>query len=120
MLYRSLRIIPLSVLVALCACDEPLCGLSAGAGLRIRVRNSVSSIPLFGDTGARVIARSGAVADTAPILASDVYLLHGSLGMFFVSVEYPGYQLWTRSNVVVTKDGCNVRRTDLTADLEPL
>jgi hypothetical protein len=75
-------------------------------------------MPLPGIEGARAIARAGAFADTVAVLSSDVFLVYERAGTYDVRVEYPGYGLWTRSNVVVEPGRCHVRLTALTARLE--
>jgi hypothetical protein len=93
------------------------CDLSAAPGLRISVIDSQLDTPLPGTEGARAIAREGAFADTVAVLSSDVFLVYERAGTYEVQVEYPGYGLWTRSNVLVERGRCHVRLTALTARL---
>jgi len=76
-------------------------------------------------TGARVVVRDGAFADSstspAPPSGIDVDALGAALerpGSYEVTVSKPGYRDWVRSGVRVTKGECNVRTANLVARLQ--
>jgi hypothetical protein len=91
-------------------------------GLQVEVQDSVTSAPAA--SGAQVIARDGAYADTAsyppnrPDLDNLPLVAAGErAGTYTVTVRKAGFIDWERSNVVVTADECHVHPVALTARL---
>ena len=97
---------------------EPACDLRALPAIVVTVRDSVTGTPLAG--GARVIARDGAFADTVESgNGADAYHpAHERAGTYEVTVEQPGYRLWSRSGVRVRRGECHVNSVRLTALLQ--
>lgn len=91
-------------------------------GLQVEVQDSVASAPSA--SGAQLIARDGAYADTAsyppsrPDLDNLPLVAAGErAGTYTVTVTKAGFIDWERSNVVVTADECHVQPVALTARL---
>ena len=102
-------------------CDLPFgtaCDTVLVPGLRMHAVDSVSGAGIAPAAGARVIARSGAYADTVVLQSSPVALAHERAGTFTVTVEHPRYRLWTQNGVRVREDECHVVPTELTARLQ--
>ena len=96
---------------------ETVCTDDLRAGLVVTVRDSVTGAPV---SGARVVARTGATADTARSPLNGISALaYEKAGTYEVTVEQAGYRPWTRANVQVTRDECHVRTVSLTALLQP-
>ena len=92
-------------------------------GLQVQVEDSITSAPSA--SGAQLIARDGAYADTASYAPNrpdldDLPLVAAGerAGTYTVTVRKSGFLDWERSNVVVTADECHVRPVALTARLE--
>ena len=92
-------------------------------GLQVQVQDSVTSAPSA--SGAQLIARDGAYADTASYPPNrpdldDLPLVGAGerAGTYTVTVRKSGFLDWERSNVVVTADECHVRPVALTARLK--
>lgn len=94
------------------------CTQEARPGLAVTVRDPAGEAV----TGALVVAREGAYADTARwmavVSAGAVYsLAYERAGTYVVRVERAGYQPWEQARVRVTADECHVRTVALTAAL---
>ena len=85
----------------------------------IDIRDSASGT--FVGAGARAIARDGTFADTAfaEATAFPYSLAFERPGSYTVTVEKPGYRLWTRDGVTVTRDRCHVITVSIVARLQP-
>src|SRR5688572_25680130 len=117
---RSLIVI---LAVSLWACRNPLdfggCDTYASPALRLSVIDARTGATLPGLEGARAIARDGAFADTALLVnATTGGIAYERPGTYDVTVEYPGYLLWSRTNIAVTSDRCHVRTKSITASLQ--
>ena len=91
-------------------------------GLQVEVQDSVTSAPSA--SGAQLIAREGAYADTAsyppnrPDLDNLPLVAAGErAGTYTVTVRRAGFVDWEQRDVVVTADECHVRPVALTARL---
>ena len=69
-------------------------------------------------------ARDGSYTDSSGFMYTDsqtgatrIALAFEHAGTFAVTVHAPGYQEWTKSGVVVTKDVCHVIGVQITARL---
>jgi hypothetical protein len=110
-----------AALAAMLGCSDTLfgrgCTDEARPGLLVTVRDSTTGAPA---SDARVVARSGAMADTARFPLDGTYpLAYENAGTYEVTVEQTGYRAWRRVNVRVTRDECHVKTVSLTALLEP-
>jgi hypothetical protein len=129
---RTSRHVPLLLLplltFALGACDAfdsppVFCTDNFVWGIQVEVQDSVTSAPSA--SGAEVIARDGAYADTASYPPNrpdldDLPLVGAGerAGTYTVTVRKSGFLDWERSDVVVTADECHVRPVALTARLQ--
>lgn len=109
------------VLVPLGACENPVvaCNLNALPGIRLSVVDAGTGARVPDANDARAIAREGGFADTSFIVGGDAGLATERAGTYDVRVEYPGYQLWTSSNIVVEPGRCHVQQRQLRAELAP-
>lgn len=111
----------LVLLVAACGSDDVVvCTTEARSGLAVTVRDSTSGSPVT--SGAEVVAREGAYADTAraSLISSGVYSLAiERAGTYEVTVDHPAYRQWRRTGVVVTRDECHVVTVSLLARMQP-
>jgi hypothetical protein len=92
-------------------------------GLHVAVQDSATGTPSA--SGAQLIARDGAYADTSsfPPNRPDLDGLHlvaagEREGTYTVTVRKAGFVDWERSGIVVTADECHVRPVALTARLK--
>ena len=91
------------------------CTTEARPGLSVTVLDASTGLLL---TGGSVIAREGAYADTARSFIPASYpLAYERPGKYDVSVDVPGFQLWSKSGVAVRRDGCHVVTVQLDARL---
>lgn len=102
-----------------------LCTDNFERGLEVRVQDSLTGAPAA--SGAMLIARDGAYADTAvvpPTAANpDAWVLAAAgerPGTYTVTVTKDGYLTWERTGVVVRMDdyGCHVVTVELVARLQ--
>lgn len=111
----------LVIALAMAGCDifgPQACRLVAEPAVSVAVVDSVSGDPVL--DGVRVIARSGAFADTVDTGTSNpVHLAHERPGIYHVTVESPDHAIWQRQNVQVEDGECHVRTVELTARLQP-
>jgi hypothetical protein len=117
---------PALAAVALAACDlveGPICTGVFVWGLRVTVQDSVTGAPAA--SGAQLIARDGAYADTSafppdrPDLDGQPLVAAGERpGTYTVTVRKSGFMEWVRTGVVVTADECHVRPVDVAARLQ--
>jgi hypothetical protein len=119
---------PALAAVALAACNlvesrEPICTGVFVWGLRVTVQDSVTGAPAA--SGAQLIARDGAYADTSafppdrPDLDGQPLVGAGERpGTYTVTVRKSGFMEWVRTGVVVTADECHVRPVDVAARLQ--
>lgn len=127
---HRLRSVSLSVIVlGLGGCDlidgpGVICTANFVFGLSVAVQDSTTGAPAA--SGAELIARDGAYADTAgfppgrPDLDAQPLVSAGERpGTYTVTVRKPGFVDWVRSGVVVTADECHVHTVELTARLRP-
>ena len=120
--HRVSLVLAAAISLAECGLFEPrVCTDIALAGLRVDVRDSITDA--FVGNGARIVARSGAFADTVIIPPEDIYdaarpLLGERPGLCTVTVKREGYAPWSRSGVRITHDGCHVRQVSLVARLQ--
>ncbi|HEY9517449.1 MAG TPA: carboxypeptidase-like regulatory domain-containing protein [Gemmatimonadaceae bacterium] len=119
---RTTLIVAGAALVTGCgALTSPVvCTSEARSGIAVEVLDSSSNAPV--GEGAKITARDGAFIQTA--ITADEYpgpygLAHERAGVYTVTVQQDGYAIWTRSDVVVTRDQCHVRTVELTALLQP-
>lgn len=113
------------------SCNRPgldarfACTQVAVAGVTVTVVDSATGGPkLF--TGLWARARTGSYVDSLGLDLGDVQkgaitmsLAYEHKGTYQVDVHADGYQLWTKSDVVVTGDQCHVTTVALTARLVP-
>ena len=94
------------------------CTAQAVPGVMVHVLDSLTGASAGRD--ARIIARDGAVADTADQATYDgpYPLAFERPGTYTVTVEQEGYRLWSVTGVRVTKDECHVRTVTLAARLQ--
>jgi hypothetical protein len=92
-------------------------------GLHVTVQDSATGTPSA--SGAQLIARDGAYADTSayppnrPDLDNLPLVAAGEReGTYRVTVRTAGFVDWERSDIVVTSDECHVRPVALTARLK--
>jgi hypothetical protein len=116
------------IAVAASACDlldsEPIfCTGEFVSGLHVSVQDSVTGAPTA--SGAQLIARDGAYADTATVPPAapnpDAWVLLAAgerPGVYVVTVRKAGFATWERTGVEVTADECHVRPVALTARLQ--
>jgi hypothetical protein len=109
-------------LAATSACTEVsgiTCSTDSRPALMVDVRDSVTNLPA--GQGARIIARTGTVADTADTreyYAAGYGLASERPGTYTLTVEQDGYRPWSRSGIEVTEDVCHVRTVQVTARLQ--
>lgn len=129
---RSTRAGQLFVAIALLAaagCDlldnnaGVACTENFAFGLQVAVQDSSTGAPAA--SGAQLIARDGAWADTVafpsnrPDLDAQPLVSAGERpGTYTVTVRKAGFRDWQRTGVVVTADECHVHPVDLTARLQ--
>ena len=95
------------------------CDTNASPALHLSVVDARTGAVLPGVEGARAIARDGVFADTALLLtAATGGLAYERPGTYNVTVEYPGYLIWSRADIVVTSDRCHVRTKAINASLQ--
>jgi hypothetical protein len=98
-----------------------MCTMLYAYGITVMVVDSASGDSIR--SGAMLIARDGAYADTvrqgsgAPI-GSTLSTAGERPGTYSLTVLKSGYQQWTRSGMKVTKDECHVRGVAITARLQ--
>ena len=126
---KPMSVCAVAMLAGALACDSAVgpgaCTAIALPALDVTVLDSLTEAPLA--SGARVIARDGAYADTsvtAPAGSSGPELAVQGLayeraGRYSVTVERAGYQPWRRDGVVVRRGSCHVETVRLTALLQP-
>ena len=92
-------------------------------GLHVTVQDSATGAPSA--SGAQLIARDGAYADTssyppnrADLDALPLVAAGERAGTYTVTVRKTGFLDWERSHIVVTADECHVRPVALTARLK--
>jgi hypothetical protein len=116
--------------LAVSSCDlldngDRICTANFVHGLHVIVQDSLAGTPAA--SGARLIARDGAYADTATVPPAaedpDNWVLRAAgerPGTYTVTVEKSGFVTWQRSNVVVAMDDydCHVVPAQLTARLQ--
>ena len=110
----------LAMAAVLAACNtltsDVICTAEARAGLTVSPVDSITSAPVT--SSLQVVAKEGAYADTAKVLiGTSVGLAWERAGTYTVEVSAPGYMLWSKSNVVVTKGICHVDGVAITAKL---
>lgn len=112
-----------SVLVG---CTEPNSCIGEGIfAVRANITDSLSGAPLA--YRASLIIRDGAYVDSVafPGSVADSALLgfiqagSGRAGTYTVTVRRDGSRVWTRADVRVTSDGCEVKQVQLTVRLQP-
>jgi hypothetical protein len=124
MILRKLHFVLLSASVGATACgigpfDTTSCTTEVRPGIMVDVRDSVTNA-LVG-RGSIIVAREGAVADTATgtSLGTGPYgLALERPGTYTLSVTQTGYQPWSKPGVVVTKGVCHVDGVAVTARLQ--
>ena len=108
----------LSIVMASSACDavEPvMCTLEARAGIIVEVFDAMNGESIT--EGSTMTLRDGDSVETS----TGVIALLGAYereGTYDVSVAHPGYHIWHRADIRVTKDECHVRPVVLRADME--
>ena len=119
---------PALLVLAASACDltdsDVICTSNIVWGLHVTVQDSVTGAPTA--SGARLIARDGAYADTTSQPIGHANPDSGILiaaeerpGFYTVTVEKSGFLTWERAGVVVTMDDydCHVIPVNLVARL---
>ena len=117
------RLVPVAVTFTAAGCsaggilDGNVCTLEARASITVDVRDSASNAIV--GRGSTIIARDGAVSDTADTRIDGPFaLFFERAGTYTVSVTQTGYQPWSRTGVQVTKGSCHVNGVALTARLQ--
>lgn len=120
---NTLRVLSAALIASTLGCSSvapgKACTREARAGITVDVRDSVTNA-LIG-RGARIIARRGAVADTARDTGfgdGPFALAYERAGVYFLTVEQSGYRTWTRDGVEVTAGECHVNRVSLLSRLQ--
>jgi hypothetical protein len=121
LILRTLASLPLA---GVACSDTVVCDLSLHYGITVYVQDSVSGA--FAASGARLVLRDGAYADSMEYPANRPDLDAGQLygaperpGLYSVTVRKPTYQDWMRTNVQVTQGTCHVHEVRLAARLQP-
>lgn len=103
----------------------PVCSLELVYGISVTVEDSLTGAPAA--SGAQLVARDGAYADTVtvPTTAPDadrtaLQAASERPGLYTVTVTKAGFLTWERRNVFVTAGECHVRTVHLTARLQPI
>jgi hypothetical protein len=102
--------------------DSRACPTVALPAVSVRVVDSVTGASAA--TGARLVVRDGAYADSSsdetepgPQVDALVAAIERP-GTYEVTVSKPGFRDWTQRGVRVTEGECNVRTANLTARLQ--
>ena len=103
---------------------ERVCTLELRSGVSVSVRDSTTGA--FAASGAKLVVRDGAYADSVSLPATpgatDAMSLGGAgerPGVYSLTVTKPGYRDWVKTGVRVTKGDCHVNTVALTALLQP-
>jgi len=129
---RVLRAVPVLLVIAAMGCEqqsasEPeTCVSGAVQGIRLRVVDATTGADApFRDLLA--IAVDGSYRDTlhlAQVTAAPPlqywYLAAERDGRYAVSVEAQGYQPWSKADVAITRNGCELESVWLTVPLQPM
>lgn len=106
------------------ACSSPtVCPLTARAGLRVEVVDSITLLPPRSPASLII---SGTNADTLPRPGDTTFnghsftALYGAPGTYMLSVHASGYKPWLATNVIVPGNACgDVAQTiEMTAKLQ--
>jgi hypothetical protein len=113
---------PLALLPLLAACGDPLgqdCTTDVQPAVAVQIRDARTAAVLTGP--ATAIAREGAYADTAEIVAGDSWarLALEREGVYDITVRKAGYREWERAGVPAFDGQCHVQTVTVRADLEP-
>ena len=126
---RLIRLFLALAMLTATGCDlldnpEFICTANFVFGLEVTVQDSSTGAPAA--SGAQLIARDGAWADTVgfpadrPDLDGLPLVSAGErAGTYAVTVRKAGFRDWQRSGIVVTADECHVHPVKLTARLQP-
>lgn len=136
---RILRgILAASLLLATTGCElitgSTMCTTGLEPAVLVEVLDSTTLEPVRG--GVRVIARDGALADTADttdpvefwlprgadrdtVVFSPIGVAYERPGTYDVAVEAPGFETWERTGVRVASGACGPETVELTARLRP-
>ena len=114
------------VLVSSAACYEgdpsgPIaCTAQFVFGLTVTVRDQSTTLPKAED--ATLTLREGAYVEVVMDSWDGTTLVGAGErpGTYAVTVEHPGYEVWTRAGVEITEDECHVIPVSITADLIPV
>jgi hypothetical protein len=123
---QALKAFLLAVPAGLAAgCNLPFteaCTTDFRHGVVVEVRDSLTDAPAA--SGARLIVRDGAYADTSDQLPfMDPLTLRAAGergGTYDVTVEKPDHRDWTRARVRVLEDECHVIPVRIEARLQPI
>lgn len=120
----------LSLILGLAGCaNDPIgivCTDEARASVMVTVLDSVSGAGLA--RGATLVLQDGAYRDSSvfalddPLPGDSVFYATNTYeraGTYTVRVRRPGYALWERQNVLVTRDECHVVAARVRARLQP-
>jgi hypothetical protein len=112
-------------LLGTAACGERIvCPTDIRYALEVAVADSVTGAPAA--SGARLVVRDGAYADSGELLAGrpelDAMPLQAAAeraGTYEVTVRKAGYRAWAARDVGVDANECHVETRRLTARLQP-
>ena len=131
MVFITMKLIVLALtalpLTGIACLNQGPCTLQADASVVVRVQDSISGAPAA--SGARMIQRNGAYADSAEWRPNDPYVdafplyVFSALerpGIYAITVRKAGYRDWSRNAVIVRVGNCgHVQTVALTARLQP-
>ena len=106
--------------VSVLGCGSPVaCTANYVFGLTIYVTDSATNTPLV-DEQTTVTVRDGDYAETARSfgLGFGYHAAGERAGVYSISIERPGYQSWTQSNVPVRGGECHVSGVIINAGLQ--
>ena len=121
---KALIVTLISLPLTAAACSDTVCNLRGEYAINVAVKDSVSGA--FAASGARLVVRDGAYADSMEVPANrpglDAQALVGAFertGLYSVTVRKSSYQDWMRTNIGVGRGRCDLRAVSLTARLQP-
>jgi hypothetical protein len=113
--------VALPLVLASCDAFTRTCDLRFVYGLALHVRDSVTGAPAA--NGATGVVRDGDFEEALETSGFDDLTMLGAgerEGVYFIQVTKTGYNMWTRSGVRVTDDGCHPVTVEVDVRLQPL